>query len=61
MPSTYIGPVFNNNGKSYLDNVISGEGTGDAAGNLAIDLAIPFGFRLFNKGISYPCKTSRGT
>ena len=61
MPSTYIGPVFNNNGKSYLDNVISGEGTGNAAGNLAIDLAIPFGFRLFNKGISYPYKTSRGT
>ena len=61
MPSTYIGPVFNNNGKSYLDNVISGEGTGNTAGNLAIDLAIPFGFRLFNKGISYPYKISRGT
>ena len=61
MPSTYIGPVFNNNGKSYLDNVISGEGTGNTAGNLAIDLAMPFGFRLFNKGISYPYKTSRGT
>ena len=59
MPSTYIGPVFNNNGKSYLDNVISGEGTGNTTGNLAIDLAIPFGFRLFNKG--YPYKTSRGT
>lgn len=40
-PSTYIGPVFNNNGKSYLDNVMSGEGTGDAAGNLAIDLLTP--------------------
>lgn len=61
MPSTYIGPIFNNNGKSYLDNAISGEGTGNTAGNLAIDLAIPFGFRLFNKGISYPYKTSRGT
>ena len=59
MPSTYIGPVFNNNGKSYLDNVISGEGTGNTAGNLAIDLAIPFGFRLFNKG--YPYKTSKST
>ena len=59
MPSTYIGPVFNNNGKSYLDNVISGEGTGNTAGNLAIDLAIPFGFRLFNKG--YPYKTFKGT
>ena len=59
MPSTYIGPVFNNNSKSYLDNVISGEGTGNTVGNLAIDLAMPFGFRLFNKG--YPYKTSRGT
>lgn len=61
MPSTYIGPVFNNNGKSYLDNVISGEGTGNTTGNLAIDLAIPFGLKLSNKGISYPYKTSRGT
>lgn len=61
IPSTYIGPIFNNNSKSYLDNVISGEGTGNTAGNLAIDLAIPLGFRLFNKGISYPYKTSRGT
>ena len=61
MPSTYIGPIFNNNGKSYLDNVISGEGTGNTAGNLAIDLAMPFGFRLFNKGISYPYKISRDT
>ena len=61
MPSTYIGPVFNNNGKSYLDNVISGEGTGNTAGNLAIDLVMPFGFKLFNKGVSYLYKTSRGT
>ena len=45
MPSTYIGPVFNNNGKSYLDNVISGEGTGNTTGNLAIDLVIPFGLK----------------
>ena len=50
MPSTYVGPVFNNNGKSYLDNVISGEGTGNTAGNLAIDLVIPFGLKLTNKG-----------
>lgn len=46
MPSTYIGPIFNNNGKSYLDNVISGEGIGNTAGNLAIDLAMPFGLKL---------------
>ncbi len=40
-PSTYIGPVFNANGKSYMDNVLSGEGIGDAAGNVAIDLLTP--------------------
>ena len=49
VPSTYIGPVFNNNGKSYLDNVISGEGTGDAAGNLAIDLATPLAISKVSK------------
>lgn len=41
-PSTYIGPVFNNNGKSYTENVMSGEGTGDVAGNVAIDILTPF-------------------
>ena len=41
-PSTYIGPIFNDNGKSYTDNLISGEGTGDLAGNTAIDLLTPF-------------------
>lgn len=41
-PSTYIGPVFNNNGKSYAENAMSGEGTGDTAGNVAIDLFTPF-------------------
>ena len=51
MPSTYIGPIFNNNGKSYLDNVISGEGTGNTAGNLAIDIFTPFGIKGINKGI----------
>lgn len=48
IPSTYIGPLFNNNGKSYLDNVISGEGTGDA-GNLAIDLATPLAISKVSK------------
>lgn len=51
MPSTYVGPIFNNNGKSYLDNVMSGEGTGNTAGNLAIDLFTPFGIKGINKGI----------
>lgn len=41
-PSTYIGPMFNNNGKSYLDNVMSGQGTGDVAGNIAVDMLTPF-------------------
>lgn len=41
-PSTYIGPVLNNNGKSYAQNVMSGEGTGSTAGNVAIDILTPF-------------------
>ena len=49
LPSTYIGPLFNNNGKSYTDNLISGEGTGDAAGNLAIDLATPLAISKVSK------------
>lgn len=40
-PSTYIGPAFNNNGKSYVDNVMSGYGTGNAVGNIAIDMLTP--------------------
>lgn len=44
-PSTYIGPVFNNNGKSYAENVMSGEGTGDVSGNVAIDILTPFAIR----------------
>lgn len=42
MPSTYVGPIFNNNGKSYLDNVMSGQGTGDVTGNIAVDMLTPF-------------------
>lgn len=40
-PSTYIGPMRNDNGKPYIENVMSGEGTGDPALNFAIDLATP--------------------
>lgn len=36
-PSTYIGPVFNNNGKTYLENMMSGQGMGNVIGNTAID------------------------
>lgn len=46
LPSTYIGPLFNNNGKSYTDNLLSGEGTGDWESNLAIDLVTPFAIKL---------------
>lgn len=42
LPSTYIGPLFNNNGKSYTDNLLSGEGTGNWESNLVIDLITPF-------------------
>ena len=56
-PSTYIGPIFNNNGKSYLDNVLSGEGTGDTAGNLAIDLATPLSVNKISKIVRTVPKT----
>lgn len=59
-PSTYVGPVFNNNGKSYIQNVMSGQGSGDVAGNVAIDMLTPFAVggakslatRLFPKSIT---------
>lgn len=57
MPSTYVGPIFNNNGKSYLDNVMSGEGTGDAAGNITIDLLTPLSVNKFSKVIQTAPKT----
>lgn len=50
-PSTYIGPVFNNNGKSYVESVMSGEGTGSTAGNVAIDMLTPFAIGGATKGI----------
>ncbi len=37
-PSTYMGPLFRDNDKSYLENMMSGEGTGDTQGNIALDL-----------------------
>ena len=57
MPSTYVGPIFNNNGKSYLDNVMSGEGTGNTAGNLTIDLLTPLTTGSTIKGGSYVYNT----
>ena len=57
MPSTYVGPIFNNNGKSYLDNVMSGEGTGNTAGNLAIDLFTPLSVSKISKTVQMVPKT----
>lgn len=56
-PSTYIGPIFNNNNKSYLDNVLSGEGTGNVAGNMAIDLLTPLSVNKVSKVIQTVPKT----
>lgn len=44
-PSTYIGPVINNNDKSYIENVFSGEGTGNDTANLLIDTTSPFALK----------------
>lgn len=41
IPSTHIGPLFRNNGKSYTDNWLSGEGSGSTVGNVAIDILVP--------------------
>lgn len=41
MPSTHIGPLFRNNGKSYTDNWLSGEGTGSSIGNIILDIFTP--------------------
>lgn len=53
-PSTYIGPLFRDNGKSYTENLLSGEGTGNVIGNLAIDALLPYGVaRSFTTGYRY--------
>lgn len=41
-PSTYIGPIFNNNGKSYVDNVITGARTGNEEADAFVDIFTPF-------------------
>ena len=51
MPSTHIGPLFRNNGKSYTDNWLSGDGSGNIVGNVAIDMLTPFAIMGINKGI----------
>ena len=52
MPSTHIGPLFRNNGKSYTDNWLSGEGSGNIVGNVAIDMLTPFATGVINRGTS---------
>lgn len=56
-PSTYIGPIFNNNNKSYLDNVLSGEGTGNVVSNIMIDLLTPLSVNKVSKVIQTAPKT----
>ena len=40
-PSTYVGPIFRNNNKTYIDKVSSGEGTGNEFANIVLDLLTP--------------------
>ena len=40
-PSTWVGAATRNNGRSYFDNVASGEGFGNDTANLLSDLTIP--------------------
>lgn len=56
LPSTYIGPLFNGNGKSYMDNLMSGEGTGNADADLAINFATPV---VLGAGIQGASRASR--
>lgn len=40
-PSTYIGLMFRDNNKSYVETVMSGEGSGNNIGNIVIDILTP--------------------
>lgn len=40
-PSTWVGAATRNNGRSYFNNVASGEGFGNNTANLVFDLTIP--------------------
>lgn len=55
-PSTYIGPLFNSNGKSYMDNLMSGKGTGNTDADLAINFATPV---VLGAGIQGASRASR--
>ncbi|MGN0966423.1 MAG: hypothetical protein ACI4OP_02380 [Candidatus Coprovivens sp.] len=53
-PSTYVGPLLEDNGKSYLSNVATGKGFGNGFINFAFDISSPFLFKgagnAINKG-----------
>lgn len=38
-PSTYLGPLLKTGGEDYTDALLSGEGTGNILGNVALDIA----------------------
>lgn len=44
-PSTYLGPLLEDNSKSYLSNVAAGKGFGNGFINFAYDLSSPFLFK----------------
>lgn len=44
-PSTYVGPLLEDNGKSYLSNVAAGKGFGNGFINFAFDMSSPFLFK----------------
>lgn len=55
-PSTYIGPLFENNGKSYLSNVAAGKGFGNGFINFAFDMSSPFLFKGFGNVVGEETK-----
>lgn len=55
-PSTYIGPLFENNGKSYLSNVATGKGFGNGFINFAFDMSSPFLFKGFGNVVGEETK-----
>ena len=50
LPSTYIGPLFNNNGESYFYNVVTQQGSGNEAGDFVIDAVGTLGSGVLAKG-----------
>lgn len=55
-PSTYVGPLLKDNGKSYLSNVAAGKGFGNGFINFAFDISSPFLFKGFGNVIGEETK-----